>query len=246
MGLRDRIAAAPLTMPLRDLRRGLMEAGRLPRDLFRPLVRPSDQAAAGTALPRALPRALPGPAREALALLRDAARRAEGRVFDADAPVPGEIARAAGALRTAGRASDRTLARVVSFAIERVLADLPRARLLVSETVAAAVLAALPSRQGDGADRAARIALALLAGHAVGPVPGTPVPIAAEDRPVAMHAVHAALLWLLAERPDAGSDEPALLELCLRLTEGMAGEIDGAFASADRLAAELRALAAVV
>ena len=233
MGLRDRIAAASLAMPLRDLRRGLMEAGRVPRDLVGPIARDL------------LARDLPPGAREAVSLVREAAHRAEGRMFDADAPPPREIARAAESLRTGERDGTRTLARVLCFGVERALAALPRARLLVSETVAAAIVADIPM-SGDAAERAARIGGALLRDHAVGPVPGTPVPIVASDRPVALRGVHASLLWLLAERPDDPDDEPAIFEICLRLSEGLADEIEHAFETPERLAGELRSLSELV
>ena len=226
--IRDRLVSTSLAMPLRDMARGLMAAGQASHELLPPPLRGHP--------------AIEGAFRRANGL----ATRVGARVFGADAPGPGDI-RLAATFRTNDARALKALVCALAFAVERVIAEHPDARLLVSETVALAALGGRRRSETDRASRAGAIAHVLHGAHAIAPAPGTPLPPASEgDAALAMRALFAATLWLLAERPADAREEPVVLELCVRLAEGMQDELREAFASPDALASMLDELVGII
>lgn len=223
-----------LVLPLRDAVRGVETFAQRSRRLLKP----------STAH-------LPGAVRDLAHDVIDGAKRVgertafrrhpdAGDIADACALIAGEIPLARGA---------RPLAVVLAYGLERGLAQGGRPAPLVSETVLALAASEALRGVGEEADAAMRGALLvarLAKAPVAGPLPGTPIAVGVAEREQQLAALVAAMLWLLAERPDGGATEDEILDLALSLTSATMAEITPAVDDPERLAAELHRLADVI
>jgi len=140
-------------------------------------------------------------------------------------------------------------AEAARYGLEAAVARMGRDDLMASATVAAIAYRTSASL-GEPGERlpraAARLAVALVQHHAVGPAPGTTLGLGVDETQTAMLAGFAVMLWMTIERDAAREDEAGLLVVCIDLTLSLAGEITAAWMDPDRLATLMAHYADVV
>ena len=217
-----------MSVPLRDLLRGVRVATGISEELLRPL---------GGLLPDTLRRMLHD--------MLEAADRAGRQATRFEAPEPAEIAAAAAVLAT-GEGEMPVLARVLAHGLERALAADAAQHLMISETVATLALrSALAGGDGPAA-RAARAVQALSRAHVAGRVPGTGLVLDEAQRARIDRALVAVMLWLMADRAGTPAEEARLLELSVGLADALSDELGPLLADAEALTQELDQLAGMI
>lgn len=224
-----KLMPSALSMPLRDVLRGLRGASESAEGLLSP---------AGDLVPPPIRDVLRGAAR--------VAERAGTEVLGAAVPRADQIAAAAAYLVDAGPSVPReTLAKVITYGAEAYLARHGTHPALVSETVLAVALGPALAAQPQ-VPRAEAVIDAIVQGAAIGPAPGTPFVSGEDAQKGAQLAAFATVLWLLVERAQDLAEEYVLLDLCIGLTHAQRVEILEAFAAPDLLPVKLSSLAEIV
>ncbi|MEM0908118.1 MAG: hypothetical protein AAGJ94_12180 [Pseudomonadota bacterium] len=203
--------ATALVLPLRDAARGVRSVVHASADALHPTAA-----------------VLPPPVRN---LIKDALQHAddvrEHTPFRKH-PEAAEIEAAAVAIRDGGLplAATGPMAVVLGYGIQVALRRSEGPRLLVRETVLALAATDALRRTESAAtesERAAVIAAQLTRAPIAGPPPLRGLLSAPTDEERIARAVIAAVVWLLAERPDDPQDEEKLLSLAIALV-GKAGD----------------------
>ncbi|MEM8786776.1 MAG: hypothetical protein AAGE76_00785 [Pseudomonadota bacterium] len=220
---------AALTLPLRDVLRGL-----------------ATPAAGSARLLQPAGRILPPPIRNALnSLAENLARPQHTAAIPVDdihivygilhGTPPPEGARGA-------------IARVLSYAVEVLRPASGRPPFLVSETVAAlaATETVYHKAPATAPDRAADLFADLARSHSVGRVPGTGIGLDDADQAQIETTLITILVWLLTDRPQDSQEEPALLTLSDGLVTVMADDVAAARGGSAALAETLKRLSAMV
>ncbi|MEM7613935.1 MAG: hypothetical protein AAF245_02750 [Pseudomonadota bacterium] len=225
----EMLVPSTLSMPLRDVLRGLRGASVGAEELLEP---------AG--------KLVPGPLRDIMRSVMHAAEDAGREVLQAAIPTADEIADAAAyTARDGPRPERRVMARVLTYGIESYLGRYTEDAMLVSETVTAVALQDVmsgPAPEG----RAAGLVAALIESAAIGPAPGTPLSPSGEDAEGIHLASFATVLWLLVERAEMPEEEAALLDLCGGLTHSLRDEVLAAIRGEEGLSEKLSSLADIV
>lgn len=229
-----RAILSTLSMPLRDIARGLRAASGASDTLMEPA---KDL--------------VPAPVRELLSSTRTMAGRVGARALETGVPDGNTLTDAGLVLQGDAEGGSRSaLARCLSFGIDAFLQRRPGVPLMVSETVAA-VAVQTAFRDADPewgvARRGAELIRALGGSNAVAPVPGTPLMQEVTREDVMTLASIVAVIWLMTDRAGPRiEDEAELLELVATLVDGMADEILATTGDADALATKLASFAEIV
>lgn len=222
---------ATLSMPLRDVARGLRAAGHATEPLLRN---------AGDVLP--------GGMADAMRKTVERAGEFGARGIGVSDPSHAEIISASDALvnRTSGLPA---VAKTVVAALQHLIEHHPEKPQMISETVTAMAIrsafAKLPA-DAPSAEAGAAVVGALLQAHAVGQFPGTPLASGDTSQSIARRAVVSSVLWLLADRAEDLTQDIALLDLCEALVEGLETDAESAMEDPASLAELLAELADVV
>ena len=225
---RSRSMPPEISVPLRDLLRGVRTATEISEEVLRPL--------GGL---------LPGTLRRMLHDTLEAADRAGRQATHFDAPEPAEIAAAADVLAN-GEGALPALTRVLAYGLERALAADAARHLMISETVASMALRGALAGGGGRAARAARMVQALSRAHVAGRMPGTGLALDAAEQARIDRALIGVMLWLMAERAATPAEEARLLELSVGLAQALSDELDPLMSDAEALARELDQLAGMI
>lgn len=211
-----------LTMPLRDVARGLSGVAPLTEDALAPVYS-----------------ALPKPLQTALRDTIDAIKSGGASVVSFGVDV-GEIERASLFVSGApSRSEDAAIcAKVIAFAWDRL-----KPGQLASETVLAPYLATNPGKGATPFEHAAALLLGMAESNAFGRAPGLPLPDAGDVRADVALALVAPVIWLLADREETLEADVHLLELANALAGAFEDTIRSALSDRDHLAELLRTMA---
>lgn len=222
-----------LALPLRDLIRGVQQAALIPMALALPVVSH-----------------LPGPLRETLSHIGQRAEAVYKDSLTIWRPTVTEIWQAS-TLLTDARTSDLSVTgRVVVWVMEVALAQEEGHALFISETVVTLTLGdALAELSADttSTTRAAHAILALI-DHGLGPSPKVfpNLRMTPERTALIRVAAFAAMLFLLAKRPENADGEMRILSYAITIAELIAADIHTAAGDTAAVAELLRCYAEMI
>ncbi|MGY6548902.1 MAG: hypothetical protein ACXIU7_07850 [Roseinatronobacter sp.] len=213
-----------LTMPLRDLFRGMRQVGR--------------RADALGAVPAALRAGFKRIEARLVPSLKDALHAHDLRAAAA------WVATGTGSDGTGsdGTGSEAAFLKVLAHLWDKSVAEQDRAVVIYSELLAQRRLHSLPAGS-TGPARAAAILRALRDSHVFGPAPGLPLPLDAADQDHLDSLLAAVLIWLLAERETTLAAESWLFDLAVVLVGSDLPRLQASLADPAQLADLLQDLA---